>query len=493
MTDLTLLLRHALKPGKAARSPMQRRLSEALRNAVLEGRLPAGSRLPGSRGLAQDLGIARNTVLHAYEQLSVEGYVRADRQGTVVCRLPSGHAAGRSASRLPPGPDTLGPATLSHRGAAIVPPAAWDLDQRALAPGVPALDRFPLAAWQRRVSQVSKSLRHTALGYRDPLGEPVLRAAIATYVAAARGVRCGPAQVVVTSGTQESLALCAHLFADAGDTAWIEHPGYAGARSALERGGLSLAGVPVDSDGMACDATLWQRRPPRIVYTTPSHQYPLGVVLSLSRRLALIEHARRAGAWIIEDDYDGEFRLRGDPLPAMQGLVPDAPVIYLGTFSKTLYPSLRLGFMVLPASIAQAARHALGALLCQGQVAEQEVLAAFLQEGDFTMHVRRMRRLYAERQQALRDAIGRHWPLPHALSGGDCGLHLALSLPGEADDRTVERHAHAAGLGVRALSGYSMPAAPSRNGLVIGYGNTSPRQIGLAIVKLAACVKAVPR
>ena len=487
MTDLTLLLRDALAPRKAEPRPMQRRLSEGLRRAVLDGRLLAGSRLPGSRALAHELGIARNTVIHAYEQLAAEGYLRADRQGTIVCHVSPVAATG--ALRRMGRPPVAAAASLSSRAAAIAPPARWDLDQRPLAPGVPALDRFPLAAWQRRVAQAWKGLPSPALGYRDPLGEPVLRAAIASYVRAARGVRCEPAQVVVTGGTQESLALAVHLFADAGDTAWIEHPGYAGARAAMERGGLSLVGVPVDADGLAPDAALWRRAPPRLIYTTPSHQYPLGVVLPLSRRLALIEQARQAGAWIIEDDYDSEFRLRGDPLPAMQGLLPGAPVVYLGTFSKTLYPSLRLGFMVLPGAVADAARAALPALLCQGQVAEQEALAAWLQEGHFTAHVRRMRRLYAERQEALRAAIARHWPLPYALSGGDCGLHLALSLPTDVDDTAVERRAHAAGLGVRALSTYRMPGGEPMPGLVIGYGSTGVAQMDRAVARLAGATQ----
>ena len=486
MTDLNLLLRASLKPRKSDRRPMQRRLSEGLRRAVLDGRLLAGSRLPGSRALAQELGIARNTVIHAYEQLAAEGYLRADRQGTIVCHVSPVAAPGQAPSHRT---STSPEGSLSARAVAIAPPAAWDLDQRPLAPGVPALDRFPLAAWQRRVSQGWKALPSEALGYRDPLGEPVLRAAIASYVRAARGVRCEPAQVVVTGGTQESLALVAHLFADAGDTAWIEHPGYAGARAAMERAALSLVGVPVDAEGLAPDAALWRRHPPKLIYTTPSHQYPLGVVLPLSRRLALIEQARQAGAWIIEDDYDSEFRLHGEPLPAMQGLVPGAPVVYLGTFSKTLYPSLRLGFMVLPAAVADAARAALPALLCQGQVAEQEALAALLHEGHFTAHVRRMRRLYAERQDALRAAIEKRWPLPHALSGGDCGLHLALSLPAEVDDTAVERLAHAAGLGIRALSAYSMPGGEPMNGLVIGYGSTPALQMERAVARLATVVR----
>jgi GntR family transcriptional regulator/MocR family aminotransferase len=312
----------------------------------------------------------------------------------------------------------------------------------------------------------------------------VLRAAIAGYLRASRGVHCEPEQVVVTSGTQESLALCAQLLADPGERAWMEHPGYAGARAAFAAAGLRTVPVPVDAQGLAPPPGLWKRSPPRLIYTTPSHQYPLGVVLSLTRRLEVIEGARAAGAWILEDDYDSEF-CRDVPLSAMQGLVPDAPVVYLGTFNKTLFPALRLGFAVFPQAALDTLLPALDWRLVAGRPVEQEALAAFIQEGDYTAHLRRMRRLYAEREAALRQALQRHWPLPMALSPGNGGIHLAMTLPANQPDDALVRAAAQRGLAPQALSRYAVPPARPVNGLVLGYANLQAEDAGRLVLDLA--------
>lgn len=466
MNDLALMLRPQLAQPAAA--PMRRRLAEAIKRAVLDGTLAAGSVLPASRALSQELGIARNTVLHVYEELATEGYVVADRQGTVVSHLPAAAAQDRAERRrgeqMPP---------MSRRGAPHgLRPDSHAENMAPFMPGVPALDEFPVERWQRHVAQAWKSLESGDLAGRSVAGEAVLRSAIAGYLRASRGVRCEAEQVVVTSGTQESLALCAHLLADPGDRVWMEDPGYPGAKAALLDAGLELVPVPVDAEGMSPPSALWKRRAPRLIYTTPSHQYPLGVVLSLSRRLALIEGARRAGAWILEDDYDSEF-CRGVPLAAMQGLAPDAPVVYLGTFSKTLFPALRLGFMVLPPAAVDAMLPALDRRLAPGRPVEQEALASFIHEGEFTAHLRRMRRLYAEREEALREALARHWPLKLGLSPGRGGIHVAMALPRRRDDRGVVKRAWEQGLAPRALSNYAISAGSGLNGLVLGYANVA--------------------
>jgi GntR family transcriptional regulator/MocR family aminotransferase len=481
MTDLALLLKPRLTAPDPR--PMRQRLAGAIKHAVLDGTLKAASMLPASRVLAHELGCGRNTVLHAYEELAAEGYVIADRQGTVVSHLPTAAPAAGPRAAAP------GLPALSGRSALQVP--ATETEQENLAPfmpGVPALADFPLRRWQRRVAQAWRAVPAAALAGGGSGGLPVLRAAIAAYLRAARGVRCEPGQVVVTSGTQESLGLCAQLLADPGERAWMEHPGYAGARAAFAAAGLQTVPVPVDAQGLAPPTALWKRSPPRLIYTTPSHQYPLGVVLSLPRRLALIDAARAAGAWILEDDYDSEF-CRDVPLSAMQGLVPDAPVVYLGTFNKTMFPALRLGFIVFPQASLDTLLPALDWRLVAGRPVDQEALAAFIHEGDYTAHLRRMRRLYAERERALRDALQRHWPLPFALSPGNGGIHLAMTLPAEVPDQAVVHAAWRSGLAPQPLSRYSVATAAPVNGLVLGYANLDAEDADAAVLALAQAVR----
>jgi len=346
-----------------------------------------------------------------------------------------------------------------------------------------------LPTWRRLLNAAWRDQSPDLLSYRPAVGELELRQAIATYVRAARGVVCTVDQVIVTDGTQDSLSLCAQALADLGQRAWIEHPGYGGARVACQAAGLKVVPVPVDEHGLAPTKALWRQQPPRLIYTTPSHQYPLGSVMPLARRLALIEQAQAAGAWILEDDYDSEFRHDGPPLAAMQGLVPQAPVVYLGTFSKSMFPALRLGFMVVPASLSDQWQGALGDLVRRGLPAEQAALAAFINEGHFTKHLRKMRPLYAQRQAALREALTRHWPWPGEVLGGACGLHLVLTLPPDIVDVDAALAAMKKGLSPRPLSAYGMGGA-SHNGLVMGYANTPAEQMDARVRTLVRAISA---
>jgi GntR family transcriptional regulator/MocR family aminotransferase len=481
MIDFTLQLRAGL--AARGRTPLRRALADALRQAIADAHLAAGSGLPASRVLAQELGIGRNSVLQVYEQLASEGWLLADRQGTLVASL--------GAAPLPQALGEPSPLPELARRAAAWGDATDDAEApRPFLPGVPALDEFPLERWRRRVAQAWRTVSPTALAGRDVGGEAVLRAAIAAHLHAARGVGCSPDQVVVTRGTQESLALCAQLMADPGERAWVEHPGYLGAITALASAGLKLIPVPVDAFGMAPTPGMWRRSPPRLIYTTPSHQFPLGVALSLQRRLALLDQARAAGAWILEDDYDSEF-CRGVPMAAMQGLQPDAPVVYLGTFSKTLYPALRLAYMVLPRAAVDRVLPALARRLPPGRSAEQEALAAFLHAGEFAAHLRRMRRLYGQRHEALRGALARVWPVPLQLSPGEGGMHLSLALPTHVPDREVVALARAKGLEPRALSTHGVGRGPAFNGLVLGYANVPVAHVDRLAGLLAQAVAAV--
>jgi GntR family transcriptional regulator/MocR family aminotransferase len=480
--DYGLLLADFERHHDVSGWPRQRTVHACLRAAILGGRLAADHRLLSTRTLARELGIARNTVLYAYEQLMAEGLLATSRRGTVVAPVTASVAAGDSADRAP--------ANLSRRAQALSSMAKPGVLTGAFALGVPALDAFPMAAWRRSLDQAWRETDPFALDYCDPAGLPVLRKAIAEYLLAARGVRCDAGQIVVTNGTQASLELCVRLFADAGDTAWIENPGYLGALSAFRGGQLRTVGIAVDEEGIAPGAGDWERTPPRLIYTSPSHQYPSGGALGMRRRLALLDNAGRAGALIIEDDYDSEFRHDGPPLPAMQGLGPCAPVIYLGTFSKTMFPAMRTGFMVLPPGLAEAARPALARLPMHGRVPEQRALAAFLSSGQFVQHLRRMRRLYRERRDALLDALDRHVGDTAAVHGAGTGMHLSLrfSDPDWRDDR-ISDAALAAGIAVHCMTRHETGLRKTAwNGLLLGYSQVPATDIDDAVKRLAGII-----
>ena len=482
--DCTLLFATFSQQHAMRGWPRQRLLHECLRAAIRDGRLAPGARLPATRALAAQLGLARNTVLYAYEQLASEGYVSPDRRGTRVAALAPPRPPAAAASDAAPAP-------LSRRARTLQPGADQSHLSGAFMPGVPALERFPLILWRRMLERAWRTLATRQLNYGEPAGEPALRAAIADHVRAARGVVCEAGQVFITDGTQHSLDLCARAFADAGDTVWLENPGYGGALAACRGAGLALEGIAVDLDGIAPAPADWRRRPPRLIYATPSHQYPTGSVLSLPRRLALIVGARAAGALIIEDDYDSEFRHDGPPLPAMQGLVADAPVLYLGTFSKTMFPAPRIGFIVAPAALAAPFGQWLAQAAWRGRAAEQLALAEFLREGQFALHVRRMRRLYRQRRDALVAALERHFGALATVHGGSAGMHLALRLCDPAlDDAALSAAALAAGIVAPALSSQACAAGAGWNGFMLGYAQVPAERMDGLAAQLAALVRA---
>ncbi len=469
-----------------ARWSQQRQLHECLRQGIRSGTLACGARLPASRALAAELGVARNSVLYAYEQLASEGFLVANRRGSVVAPL-----AGRLAASAPRQDAPVQRASLSRR-AQNMPLLPGSETAAAFAPGVPALGEFPVPRWRRMLDRAWASLTPAQLNYADPAGEPALREAIAGHLRVARGALVDAGQVFITDGTQSSLDLCARAFADAGDKVWVENPGYQGAVAAFRAAQLKAVGIVVDAEGMAPTAGDWLRQRPRLIYTTPSHQYPVGSVLSLGRRLALIDGARQAGALIIEDDYDSEFRHDGPPLACMQGLAPDAPVVYLGTFSKTLFPALRMGFMVVPKALVPALSEMLDRAAPRGRTAEQLALAEFITSGQFSLHLRRMRRLYRQRRDALVAALGEQLGDVAAVHGGSAGMHLALRLhDGAADDvalsaRLMARH----GIMAPALSLHAvgLRAQPWR-GFLLGYAQVPVEAMGPLVKNLAGVVR----
>ena len=478
---LTLLLETPLAKDRSGVS-LQRQLHQRIRGAILDGRLPSGCRLPGSRALAAALGISRNSVTAVYELLGTEGYIAPSRQGTRVSLL----------ERPAPRPRTARQATapeLARRVHQVRTSSLAAGDTLPLRPGVPALARFPLGAWKRCLDRAVRHAGVAGLSYGDPQGELALREAIMRHLAVARGVRCEPEHIVITEGAQEALTWCVRLVTNPGDKAWVEDPGYRGAKSAMACGDLDVIPMRVDASGLNVPEAAWKTHTPRLIYTSPSHQYPTGAVLTAARRLDLIAKAQRHGAWIVEDDYDSEYRHAGEPVAAMQGLVAHAPVLYVGTFSKTLFPSLRLGFLVLPASLAAPAAALLREALRGGHRYEQLALAEFIESGQFSRHLGRMRRLYKRRQDALRAALSQYLDVPHVVAGGDSGMHLTIRLPAEYPDERIAQAARGFDMAPMPLSRFAMCPQPEDNGLVLGYGNTSESLFPALVQRLSGLIR----
>ncbi len=472
-------------------APLHRQLYAEIRGAVLSGRLAAGARLPSTRSLAADLGVSRNTVAAAFDQLMAEGYLEGKvGSGTFVTDLgakASGGAAPHSGRR--------DAALLSARGRMLAQsraaPSTEVATARAFRPGVPALDAFPRELWARLSARVARRARAEVLSYGNPAGYFPLRQAIADYLRAARGVRCSVEQVIVTAGSQQALDLSARVLLDAGDTAWVEDPGYLGVRGAFGAAGVNCAAVAVDEEGLSVAEGEAHAPEARLAYVSPSHQYPMGMTMSLGRRMALLEWARRRRAWIVEDDYDSEFRYAGRPLASLQGLDTADRVIYTGTFSKVLFPALRLGYMVVPQAVADAFASARALADRQSQGLEQSVVAQFLSEGHFARHVRRMRALYAARQEALVSEGRRELAGLMQIPPADAGMHLLGWLPAKTSDTAAARAVAAAGVVAPPISLYAARQRP-RPGLILGYACVNSRQIREGVRKLAIALHQKP-
>ncbi|MGZ9712422.1 MocR-like pyridoxine biosynthesis transcription factor PdxR [Glaciimonas sp. GNP009] len=474
----------------SAGAPLNRQIYQAIREAILAQLLPSGLQLPSSRDLARELAISRNTVTYAYEQLIAEGYLETRAgSGTFIADTTPNQIPGGRLNK-PPLTDPSGQSELSAHGAQLIQQAGVsDLQWGAFMPGVPDVTLFPNKIWSRLQNKHWRRSRADLLTYGEAGGYMPLREAIAEYLRIARSVNCHANQVIITTGIHQSLDIVVKLLGEHGDSAWVEDPCYWGTRSVLNSLGIKPVAIPVDTEGMRMRlANL--RQPPRFICTTPSHQYPLGMVMSLSRRRALLEYAASRKVWIIEDDYDSEFRYGSRPLAALQGMDTHDRVLYMGTFSKTMFPSMRIGFMVVPESLAGAFATGVSELYRGSQVFMQAIMADFMTEGHFTSHIRRMRMLYAERLQLLQDAIAHHFGDRITLTGGEAGLHLAMGLPPQCDDLAISRVAREAGIVARPLSRYYMDPAFSQKGLLLGYACVPSEQIRPAFDKLATIIKA---
>jgi GntR family transcriptional regulator/MocR family aminotransferase len=453
---------------------LHRQAYRALRAAILERRLAAGARLPATRALARELGVSRNTVLAAYEQLVAEGYASARvGSGTTVCETlparPPAVPARPPRSRLP---------RLSGFGsrlAAGIPrgQASWSLPREALPHdfryGEPAYADLPLATWARLLGRRARRLSVRRLAYQPPGGAPELREALAGYLARARGVRATPEQVIVLRGSQQAIDLSLRLLVDPGDGVVLEEPHYTGFSFCAMAAGAKLAFVPVDAEGLRTDA-LDATDAARLAFVTPSHQYPAGGVMPLSRRLALLAWAERRGAFVFEDDYDGEFRHGGRPLECLQALDAAGRVLYAGTASKLLFPALRIGWLVAPAALAPAFEDAKALSDTGTATLEQLALADFIREGHLERHVRRMRGRLAARRAALLDALARELGGRAEPCGAEAGLHVLLRIPELAmrEVRTLREACRRRGVGVYpAAPFYARP--PRRAEVLLGY------------------------
>ena len=465
------LLAHVPVDRRSA-TPLHRQIYDGFRRAILSGMLRPSQRVPSTRVLAAELGISRLPVLNAYEQLLHEGYFEGRvGSGTYVCDIPPD-------TKLRAHPQFSRPKHVVgvKARAARVPAGRDEGGVRPFRPTLPALDEFPHVLWTRIVARQSHRLTPTHLAYGDPAGNGPLRAAIAPYLRTARAVSCEGEDVLITSGSQAGLRISAAVVLARGDRVAMENPGYPGARAAFEAAGARIVPAPVDGEGIDVDALSSIRQRVRAVYVTPSHQYPLGMAMSAARRMALLEWAARHDAWILEDDYDSEYRYVSRPLPALQGMDSRGRVIYIGTFSKVIFPSLRVGYLVVPRPLRERFLDARDAFDICSPSLYQLALTEFLNDGHFARHLRRMRAVYHRRRDALLAGLARHCEALLTVPNADAGLHVTTFLADRGDDRATVRRLRAHGLAAAPLS-LCYAGRARRSGLLLGFGGFDERTL----------------
>ena len=452
--------------------PLFLQIAARVRSAIVSGGIAAGARLPSARALAAQLGVARGTVDAAYALLAGEGaVVTAGSGGT--------RASGSAGSRIEATahtPDMFAEARAPKRS-----------DPLPFQMGLPALDAFPRKLWSALTVQAARSAQPTDLARVDPTGVPALREAVAAYLGVARGIRCSAGQVLITAGYQGALSLVRQVLLRPGDPVWMEDPGYYMTRQALEAAGARVVPIRVDREGLRVSSGMTTAPKARLAVVTPTHQCPTGVALTLPRRMQLLAWAGDAGSWILEDDYDSEFRYVGRPLPSLKSLDRGQRVLYAGTFSKVLFPALRLGYLVVPPELAVAFARASG-LQSMGQPAlEQHVAAAFMNKGHFSRHIRRMRILYGERRKALAAALEAAFGARVSLEMAAGGMHLLARFPEGGSDTVLAKRAAAAGLAPSALSSLTLAHDPGQ-GLLLGFTNIAAGDAPAMAARLATAL-----
>jgi len=491
------------------RQGLSRQLYQALRLRVLDGRLASGTRLPASRDLAAALGISRNSVVRAYDQLYAEGFIEGRvGDGTYVAQLPETRLPIKKLStKVSTGLSTGLPTGLSTKSTEITgdpsskvihssglqrlqkhhlstPPSG---PPRAFRVGVPAFDLFPFEVWAKLNAAFWRRPNLHQLCYGDSAGDSRLRSLIAAYLRSARGLQCSAEQIVITSGAQQGISLCAQLLVEPGDVVAVENPGYRAAGHAFAVAGAQLQGVAVDQEGIDC-RQLEQLDQCRLAYVTPSHQYPTGVIMSLARRLELLAWAERSGGWIVEDDYDGEYRYSGAPLAPLAALDRQGRVIYVGTFGKVAFPALRLGYLVLPPDLVQAFARRRAVDVRHSEVSTQAVMAEFMAAGHFQRHIRRMRRAAQSRLNRLLAAWPQAIPGVGPLPTVAAGLHLTVRVDSLAREQQLLEQAAGVDVEVNGLSTYWLPETrlpeDQRAGLVLGFAAVPEADIQAALGRL---------
>ena len=475
---MTALKENSIRPELDV--PLHRQLYTQLQRAILRGDLKPGTRLPSTRALAHQLNVSRTTVLHAYQQLIAEGYLDGKvGHGTFVAQIVPDHLLaapqpgdlGETAS-TEPGTPRLAEQASQQLHVPRMPLGSPDGPGGIVRPfrfGVPALQSFPYKLWSRLLIRQARHLPASAFPYQPAAGYLPLREAIAAHAMVSRGVHCTAEQIIIVSGAQGGLDLAARVLINAGDPVWMEDPGYLKARGALLGSGANIIPVPVDQEGLIVEAGMARAPGARLVYLTPSHQFPLGVTLSLARRIALLDWARRADAYLLEDDYDSEYHYTRRPLPALQGLDHDGRVIYIGTFSKVLFPALRIGYLILPPPLVEAFRTVRNLIDTHPPLLEQAVLADFIVGGHFTRHLRKMRSLYAERRTAMLEAARE---ISLEVRPPEAGMHCVGWLPEGMDAPALVREAADRGVDIVPVSHFSIEP-PAREGILLGYSDYS--------------------
>jgi GntR family transcriptional regulator/MocR family aminotransferase len=477
---------------RAAREPLHRQLYRQIRDELRSGNFnPNSSRLPSSRALAEELGVSRLTVNEAFAQLHAEGYLKTKAgSGTFVADpLPDAFLAADHAQDTPQGRQERHVSKRVHQipddrtgnqfdlGPTDAPPGTL------LQSGIPAVDEFPLAIWERLRAQILASKGVNLLRYGSNRGDTDLRKALCAYLCDFRGANCHPDQILIVAGMQQAMLIAALATLDPGDRAWIEDPGFHQARKVFALAGAKIVPRPVDREGIVIGRASG-RSAPKLIYVTPSHQFPLGVTMSLKRRKALLEFAERSGAYILEDDYNAEFRFSGPPLPCLQGLDRGGRVIYAGTMSKILYPSLRLGYLLVPAPLADAVAKLRTAIDQHSPTIDQATLARFINEGFYLSHVRRMRRIYSERRQFFIEQFKQLLGDRFRLEIADAGLHALAWFRSKEDVSRLQRVKPNLGVKISSLSFFCI-AAKLPPALVLGFAAWSRAQIREGLTRVA--------
>jgi len=474
-------------PPRDRRTTAYRWLYEALRAEILEGRLRPGARLPGTRDLAGQYGLSRGTIVSAFEQLESEGYVDGSvGSGTYVSRVLPDELL-KAAHHAPVRSPAPGKRERRLAGYAARLPASSMFDARrprAFRTDLPALDLFPTTLWTQIATKRLRRLSVGLLHGSEPLGYRPLRNAIADYLTVSRGVKCDAEQIAVIAGVQDALDLVARLLLDPRDRVCMEDPGYQGAAEVFESVGANVCAVPLDEQGM----TVPRLRNVRLVYTTPAHQFPLGTTMTIARRLQLLEWARGSGALIFEDDYDSEYRYSGRPVPSLQGLDASEHVLFFGSFSKVLFPSLRLGYLVIPPDLVPPFAAAISLTRRHAPLLDQAVLCDFITEGHFARHLRRMRKVYAERLSVLLECGRERLAGLLEISGVEAGLQTSAWLPRGISGESAARAAAARGVEVTPLSRYTRGSLP-REGLQLGFAAVDAREIRRGVRELAIALE----